>query len=70
MCPQRMEKLNLDPALTDAMLDRPAQKMITKWEKGPHSSPFDPEKKIKNVSFFLSHSLNSLWGETVPQMYG
>lgn len=34
MCPHWMEKLNLAPALTDAMLDRLEQeKMITKLEK-------------------------------------
>lgn len=48
MCPQRMEKLNLAPALTDALLDRLEQKMITKLgEKGPYSFPLDPESLNK-----------------------
>lgn len=43
--------LTWPPALNDAMLDRPAQKMITKWEK---KDPFILSWKENWERFFLS----------------
>lgn len=64
MCPQRMGKLNLASAPTDATLDRPGRKMIRKWGKNiPHS-----------ISHFLKNctapTLDSFWAVISPQIRG
>lgn len=70
MCPRRMEKLNLAPALTDATLDRTAQKNDCKMEKrGPIPFHLMLKKKENRERLFIfspHYSLNFLLGVIFP----